>query len=277
MFYLHQNIIAAFVFTLSIPLMAARGPVPRPIQPKPPTVESPEIPGLPTTPQTSSAAEAGRAPASAPAPKVPPQESSRPQPTPASLLTVTRVVGEGGDQIITSREVQMNDVIEQAAFGRLPGVTSIRVLKGNEKSFPNDVGNVLREWIIYLEASAFESSQVPKVELDRAISAVNEGVARLAAWSQLEPSAQEVADILERKIVAKRFLRLKSDSAQVPITDAEALAYYKKNRLKFGNLPFVTFRENIKTFLIKQQMDRRLQDWLEVLERKYKVRNFIAG
>ncbi len=267
-----------FAVGLSAPRAeAARGPVPKPIQPKPPVVEAAEIPGLPPTrtptePPAPTEGGDSRAPAQAPA------EAPRPSAAVApGAATVTRVVGEVGEQIITSREVQINDIVEQAAFGRLPGMTAIRVLKGSEKTFPNEVGNVLREWVVYLEARAFESGEVPKIELQQSIRAVQDGVAALAAWSRLEPSSQEVAEILERKIVAKRFLRLKSDSAQVPITDAEALAYYKKNRLKFGNLPFTSFRENIKAFLIKQQMDRRLQDWLEVLERKYKVRNFIAG
>jgi hypothetical protein len=187
------------------------------------------------------------------------------------------VVGEVGEQIITSREVQINDIVEQAVFGRMPGRTEIRVLHGNEKGFPNDVQNVLREWLVYLEARSFDSAEVSKADLLKAGKTVQENTAGLVVWQSLEASNLEISEILERKLVSKRFLRLKTDSAQVPISDAEALAYYKKNRLKFGNLPFASFRENIKTFLIKQQMDRRLQDWIEVLERKYKVRNFIAG
>ncbi|MCM2281888.1 MAG: hypothetical protein NDI61_08585 [Bdellovibrionaceae bacterium] len=261
---------------------AARGPVPRPIQPQPPAVEPAEMPGLPGVKGTgtgSGAGVAGPDSGRGPASSVPAAES-RPAAAPSAVpvaVTVTRVVGEVAEQIITSREVQLNDVIEQAAFGRLPGMTSIRVLKSTEKTFPGDVDAVLREWAIYLEARSFETGEVGRAELQKSLRAVQEAVSGVEVWSQLEPSSQEIMDILERKIIAKRFLRLKTDSAQVPITDAEALAYYKKNRLKFGNLPFTSFRENIKTFLIKQQMDRRLQDWSQVLERKYKVRNFIAG
>lgn len=273
--------------------------MPRPIQRKPPQVDAAEVPGLSSLPlpgatggtqenspsraPSSKDKETSRAPVSgarSPASSV--NSSAGYSPASSSvLLTLTRVVGEIGEdankQVITSREVQINDVIEQAAFGRLPGMASIRVLRGNEKGFPGDVDRVLREWVVYLEAREFESGEVAKSELQRSIRLVMDSVAGQEAWTKLEVSPQEVAETLERKIVAKRFLRLKTDSAQVPITDEEALAYYKKNRLKFGNLPFASFRENIKTFLSKQQMDRRLQDWIQVLERKYKVRNFIAG
>lgn len=222
-----------------------------------------ELPGLPGSPSKKNS----RNPASVPATEV----------APATGLPITRVVGEAGEQIITSREVQINDMLEQAVYGRLPGQTEIRALRGNEKAFPNEVQTVLREWIIFIEAKSFDSGDVTAAEVQRSVKTAEDALKKMPAWQALEPSGSEVSEILERKMVAKKFLRLKTDSAQVPITDAEALAYYKKNRIKFGSLPFSSFRENIKTFLIKQQMDRRLQEWLEVLERKYKVRNFIAG
>lgn len=207
------------------------------------------------------------------------------EPQQGGVRSLTRVVGEIERPmersiertIVTSREVQINDAIEQAVYGRPLGQTQIRVLQGTEKSFAKDVQTVLREWVIYLEAKSFESGDVSHADLQKALRAVQDNVSHLPAWQGLEPSTAEVNDILERKLISKKFLRLKTDSAQVPISDAEAMAYFKKNRLRFGNMPFTSFRENIKTFLIKQQMDRRLHEWLDVLERKYKVRNFIAG
>ncbi|MNY60610.1 hypothetical protein D3C86_1971860 [compost metagenome] len=59
------------------------------------------------------------------------------------------------------------------------------------------------------------------------------------------------------------------------ITDQEAQAYYDKNRIKFGSMPFSNFKENIKTFLAQQQLEERLRSWFEVIKRKYKVRNLL--
>ncbi len=207
-----------------------------------------------------------------PAAMINPEPVSGPQ-----VISLTRVVGEVGDYTITSREVQISEALEQAVFGRFPGQMQIRFLKGIEKSFDKNVDNVLHERAVAIEAKSFESAEIPKADLFNAIKTANDSLATQVPWENLEPTAQEVSEILERKLIAKKFLRLKTESAQVPVTDAEAMAYYKKNRIKFGNLPFTSFRDNIKTFLLKQQMDRRLQEWLQVLERKYRVRNFIAG
>ena len=243
-----------------------RQPASEPLGPGP---HSPQVAASPSPTLSSSSALSSSAPSTAPSDSGDSRDSR--------MVAITRVVGEVGEHIMTSREVQMADVVEQAAFGRLPGQTSIRFLTGSEKSFSADVATALREWAIFLEAKSFGSGQVSRTELSKVIREVHEVTAAHPAWQALEPSADEIAEIVERKLVAKKFLRLKMESARLPITDAEAQAYFKKNRLKFGNLPFASFRENIKTFLIKQQTDRRLEEWLDVLERRYKVRNFIAG
>ncbi len=262
-FFFFSSVISVCLFSFSI--QAARQPSHlKPIKPQPQVSQDQEaeIPGLPGAPTPKKS----RQPASTKSQEVTP-----------STLTITRVVGEAAENIITSREVQINDMLEQAAFGRLPGQTQIRALRGSEKNFPIEVQTVLREWVIYIEAKSFDSSDVSQADLARTLKTAQENLSSIPAWKSLDATSAEISEILERKLAAKKFLRLKTDSAQVPITDNEALAYYKKNRLKFGELPFSSFRENIKTFLIKQQMDRRLAEWLEVLERKYKVRNFIAG
>ena len=81
---------------------------------------------------------------------------------------------------------------------------------------------------------------------------------------------------IKRKLQAKKFINFKADSSVVPVTDEEAERYFKENRSKFGAMPFENFKENIKTFLARQQVDRRLRDWFEVLRNKYKVRNLAS-
>ncbi|NJL24445.1 MAG: hypothetical protein HC902_04280 [Calothrix sp. SM1_5_4] len=56
----------------------------------------------------------------------------------------------------------------------------------------------------------------------------------------------------------------------------EAQKYFDENRLKFGNLPFEKLKENIKAYLSKNHVDRRLKDWFDVLLSKYQVKNLIA-
>jgi hypothetical protein len=198
-------------------------------------------------------------------------------PAATGLVLVTRAVAEVADRVVTSREVRMSDAIEQAMTGKSPGTDGFRVLTGVEKNFPGEVTATLDEWIVYLEAKSLSSSPPSKTDLAAAVKGVQEFWAGKPAWLALEVSADELRDIVERKLIAKDFERLKADPELTPVSDDDALSYFRKNRLRFGSLPFSTFKDSIKTFLVKSQTDRRLAEWRDVLRRKYRARNFIAG
>ena len=189
---------------------------------------------------------------------------------------VTKVVGEAKDQFITSREVQINEAVESALGSKGDG-KSLQFAEIGHENFPTKVNDVLTEWVVYFEAQSFSADTVPKSAIEDAAQRVEKATANSAAWRRLEVSKSELEEVLKRKLSAKSFVRLKTESSLMPVTDSEAQAYFKKNRLKFGNLPFTSFRESIKAHLRQQQMDRRMKDWLEILQKKYKVRNFVAG
>ena len=189
---------------------------------------------------------------------------------------VTKVVGEAKDQFITSREVQINEAVESALGSKGDG-KSLQFAEIGHENFPTKVNDVLTEWVVYFEAQSFSADTVPKSAIEDAAQRVEKATANSAAWKRLEVSKSELEEVLKRKLSAKSFIRLKTESSLMPVTDSEAQAYFKKNRLKFGNLPFTSFRESIKAHLRQQQMDRRMKDWLEILQKKYKVRNFVAG
>jgi hypothetical protein len=199
------------------------------------------------------------------------------QTTAPSVHSVIQVVGEAKDHFLTTREVRINDAIEQVLTSKAENGKALQVLTGSEKSFPQQVNDVLVEWIIYFEAQSFSAQPIDKVDLQKSEDLVKTRLSPLSDWKKMEVSDQELRETLSRKLTAKSFMKLKTESSLMPVTDADALDYYKKNRVKFGNAPFENFQENIKNYLKQQQMDRRMKDWLEVLERKYKVRNFIAG
>lgn len=223
-------------------------------------------------------------PAAAASPSPTPAQSAQPKtaapgkaPAQPEIVSVTRVVGEVGSRFVTSREVRIGDAVEQAIGAKEPGPGGPKVISAQEKTFPSEVGRALDEWIVFLEAKSFSASPPSRADVTRNMKNVEDFWKGKAEWSELEVSQDELRDVVERKLIAREFERLKGDSSLVPVSDADALAYFKKNRLRFGSLPFATFKDNIKAFLIKQQTERRLAEWHEVLRRKYKVRNFIAG
>lgn len=195
-----------------------------------------------------------------------------------TTLSITKVVGEVGEQFVTSREVRINSAVEQSLREK-PLTTDQGYLIPNpqDRAFSGETARVLDEWAIFFEAKSLGSVTVSKSEVSRVLAAVQERWGTKADWLALEPGADELRFLVERKLAADEFQKLKSDPALSPISDEEALSYYKKNRMRFGTLPFSTFKDNIKQFLVKAQIDRRLSEWHDVLRRKYKTRNFISG
>lgn len=193
-----------------------------------------------------------------------------------SLDIVTRVVGEVGHRVVTSREVAINDAIAQVLSG-LPLGSDKAVIKPLDATFAGQVIRVLDEWTVFFEAVDIDARNADKVDVAKWQRAVQEQWKGVASWEKLEASAAEIKEIIEHKLVAQGFERLKVDASLVSISDQEALQYYKKNRLRFGGLPFENFKDNIKAALAKGQTERRLVEWRTVLRRKYRVRNYLGA
>jgi len=192
----------------------------------------------------------------------------------AELISTT--AGQVKDKIITSREVELNYMIEKVLSGDEREISAISRLDIESKSFAKEVNAVLSEWMVYLESETFTAVNVPMEQINKLTRAGIEKLEKIKAFKSLEPGDKEVRDMFERKLRARALTKFKSESAVVPVTDADAKLHFEQNRAKFGNLPFENFKENIKSYLVRQQVDSRLKDWYDVLRSKYRVRNFLA-
>lgn len=194
-------------------------------------------------------------------------------PAPARLLTTA--VGRVKDHVVTSREVQMNQAVEQALHQDQKA--KIKVPQDPDSpSFAKQVTAVLLEWVVHLEAKNMVVAEVAAAEMASSESQVKSRLLKNEEWKSLKVTERELEGVLRRKLQAKKFIRFRADSSVVPISDMEAQRYFEQNRLKFGALPFDNFRAQIRSFLAKQQVEKRLRDWFEVLQAKYQVRNFLA-
>ena len=208
------------------------------------------------------------------------------------MTLVTRVVGEAGPRVVTSREVRINEAIGQvlqkpalpdkpaapnASTTSNAAAAKMKVLSVEDPAFPAQVLRVLDEWTVFLEATEVGSKVADKSEVARLTKAVSDHWKGASDWERLETSSGEIREVIERKLAAQSLERLKGDASLVNVTDAEALQYYKKNRLRFGNQPFENFKDNIKSALVRSQTERRLAEWRSVLRRKYRVRNFVGA
>lgn len=184
-------------------------------------------------------------------------------------------VGFVKGEAVTSRQVQIQNLLEVALYQKDPK-NQLRILPLDSKAFAKVVQDSLLEAAVALEAESFNVVQVTPEELTaaekRALAILRETV----AWRGLKVTPKELARGLTRKLQAKKFVQFRAQSSVLPVTDAEAQKYFNENRLKFGDLPYENFKENIKSYLGRTQVDRRLKDWYEVLLNKYQVKNLIA-
>lgn len=194
---------------------------------------------------------------------------------PVAAELVSMGVGAYRDQVVTSREVQISHLLNLALYDAKP-TDKLRNLSVDSKAFNKAVADTLLESVIALEAQNFNLIEVPAPELKSAGARATQVLKDSAAWKNLQVSKTEFESAVARKLKAKKFIQFRAQSSILPVTDSEALKYFNENRLKFGNLPFENFKENIKSFLSRAQMDRRLKDWYDVLLSKYQVKNLIA-
>ncbi len=195
----------------------------------------------------------------------------------AEKQLISIAVGQLKDHQLTSREVNINYLVESALFATKKEDSIPKQLypvKSNE--FAREITAVLLEWVVFFESKGFDGFASKSSDIETAEKKVSELLKNNSAWKSLASTNKEVHDVIDRKLSAKKFVKFKVESSAVPVTDDEAKAYFEENRVKFGNLPFENFKTNIVGFLSKKQVDRRLKDWFEVLQGKYKVRNFIG-
>lgn len=194
---------------------------------------------------------------------------------PALAALVSTSVGRVGGEVVTSRQVVMNHLVENALY-RSNAKPTLKLDGVQDRAFVREATAVLLETAIYFEAESFGAATTKEKHIESQIRKVQAAVKKQPLWSQLQVTTEELNRIVMRKVRAKDFIRFKIDSATIPITDKEAEDYFNANRLKFENLPYENFKSNIKAYLTKQQVDRRLKEWFELLQSKYRVRNFLS-
>ncbi len=189
---------------------------------------------------------------------------------------VTSAVGQVGNEVVTSREVQVSYALDQALLA--PGTLKKNADRSNwiivpgTEAFRAHLSQVLLELLIKLEAESFSVAQVSSDDIKADIANSKESFKDWAEWKKWDVTELELERLIFRRKMAKNFLKFKTESSGVVVSDAEVKAYYEKNRVKFGSAPFEQFKEGIRDVLSQQQLEEKLKDWFEVLKRKYRVR-----
>lgn len=182
-------------------------------------------------------------------------------------------VGRAEDHVFTSREAHIQHLLEIA---RQPGAKTYLTHPEDSKSFFEQVDETILEYLIAKEAENFSAVRLSEDDLDKELKKLPTALFQSSAWKGLNTTPKEWKEIFRRKVQADKFIQFRAQSSVIPISDVEAKRYFDENRLKFGSLPFDQFKENIKVFLRRSQVESRLKDWYDVLRSKYKARNFLS-
>ncbi|MFN7730055.1 MAG: hypothetical protein ACK5P7_12930 [Bdellovibrio sp.] len=196
----------------------------------------------------------------------------------AASEVVNAAIGQVGERVVTSREVLISHFFERWQLAARSKEASAQLPKSDWKITPGtDVfkqasSSFVLECMVDLEAENFVVARVEDEVVQETTKSFLNAVGGSPDWKKLETNTSEVQKMVELKLRAQNFLKFKTESAGVVVTDADTKAYYEKNRLKFGNMPYDQFKNSIREVLSTQILEDRLKDWFEVLRRKYRVR-----
>jgi len=199
------------------------------------------------------------------------------------VLSVT--VAQVGGKVMTSREVMISYLIDQWELYTVRETDSEKTrqkanrdkiselpLLGSEV-FKKQLAIVQLEYLVLLEAENFSIGEVTVEEVKKKAAFISEGLKDWSSWKSLDVSIVEVEGILSRKIRAKNFIKYKSESMGIQITETEIKDYYDANRVKFGNFSLEKMKENIREHLNQRNIEIKMKDWVAILKKKYSVRN----
>lgn len=195
--------------------------------------------------------------------------------TASNEAVVSQAVGQVGALVLTSREVQISYALEQASYLKV-GVKNLDrknwILTVGSELYKSHLNQLMIELLVKLEAETFSVAQISLDDIHHEAEEAKAHLRDWAEWKKWEVSDVEVEQIMIRRKMAKQFLKFKTESSGVVISEDEVKAYFEKNKAKFGSANYAQFKDTIREVLAQKQLEEKLKDWFEVLKRKYRVR-----
>lgn len=194
----------------------------------------------------------------------------------ANRVLITTNVGKIMEDYLTSREVNIAYFIEKNLFQDRKESPIKSFYPMDSKEFNREVTAVLIEQAIYQDSKDLPEMKWTHQEVDKMLRFFKKKAFQDRLWNSLSVDEEELKEALKKKIQSKKYIQFKMNSAKVLVSDEEVRSYFEGNRSEFGELPYAQFKESIRAFLKKQQVQKRLKDWFDLLQSKYKIRNLIA-
>ena len=179
----------------------------------------------------------------------------------SKVLIVT--MAQVKSHVITSREVEIHSMLDKALGNRFKNFKAAK-----------PVEQIIREWLLYYEASTFYNTPIDKTKINKSILSANERLKKSVKWKDLSISSGELREKLKRRLEADRLYLFKKKASVLPVSSSDVETEYIQNRIRYGNLSFEEVKEKIRKNKIDKNLHARLEQWFLVLEKKYKVQRF---
>ncbi len=190
------------------------------------------------------------------------------------MITTLASIKNDGKEVITTRSVHLDAVIESILYSK-PQLKDVLKSRMDTKLIRSELDRVLVERIVFFESKSFNQVRLSNEETKTAMAKVKAAVAKNVdlkeLWAFLTLSDSELQQVLTIKLTAKKFIEFKNKSSYIPATDAEAFSYYQNNKSKFKDMSFESLKTKIKEEISREQSEQRLNDWIDILKRKYEV------
>lgn len=196
---------------------------------------------------------------------------------PLAAKLISKPVGEVNGHIVTSREVQLNYLVERALiWSPKKFLSSSHRLDVDSVTFRNELNGVFLEWVVDLQAQLMSIASVPEADLQQAIQIVKM-IEKTKVWPDVLATREELRGTIVRKLRAKRFIKERAEASQVEPTDEEVREFYESNRALFGSLSYDKNIERIRRLKRRQDAGQRLQDWFRNLQQQYQVKSYLVS
>ncbi len=188
-------------------------------------------------------------------------------------VAVTEALGQAGEVVITSRDIQLGHFIETflTQYSEKSKIIKFKALEGETPEFSQALGQSLLELVVQMEAENFSVGPVNNQEKEELMTKFIEATKNQFSYAQFEFSQKEVDLIFYRKLRSRNFLKFKTETTGVNVGDEEIQQYFNKNSVKFSGISLSQVKENIRDLLSRQFVEAKLKDWFDILKRKYRV------
>jgi len=177
--------------------------------------------------------------------------------------TLIATIAQVRNHVITSRELAIHQELDKVL-----GTRSDKAKAGQPLEL------LIREWLLFYEAKIFYNNSVPSSEIESELKKAVSGLKIKNSWQKLAISQEEVREKIMRRLEADRLFLFKKKASVLPIPLSELEAEYTQNKVQYGGASFGEVREKIRKLKAEENLNQRLEQWFQVLEKKYSVQRF---